>query len=284
MQLALGLLYHPLLLVCLKSHQPWLNGVPSWHYPHPMLGSSIDSCQSVPPKQFTLRTWHVAPTCWCWLWWHARPTCCCQVRASQLLRCCVAARSMRLEPWHRPPLSLRAVPCRWAWPRRVANLQGFRWSPLVSWRAPRPLASWLSSSMAPTPGPAAVCKSVRSISDFSTACQRQAAHWSLVVDSFNCWKWADLYLLLNQMLLRAVKKAVLQLWPCWMTPFERLREKMAIIPYTLQSRRRNWITTGRWSLLWCWNKRLGRHKTPYFPNIEAVQSFCTQVFFCGAYK
>ena len=67
---------------------------------------------SRPVFTFASESWHVAPTCWCWLWWHAPPTCCCQVRASQLLRCCVAARSMRLEPWHRPPLSLRAVPCR----------------------------------------------------------------------------------------------------------------------------------------------------------------------------
>ena len=122
----------------------------------------LKTARKIPPVSSSRsERWHVAPTCWCWLWWHVPPTCCCQVRASQLLRCCVAARSMRLEPWHRPPLSLRAVPCRWAWPRQVANLQGFRWSPLVSWRALRPLASWLSSSMAPTPGPAAVCEIAR---------------------------------------------------------------------------------------------------------------------------
>ena len=105
--------------------------------------------------------WRAAPTCWCWLWWHAPLTCCCPVRASPLLRCCVAVRSTRLEPWHRPPLSrLRAVPCRWAWPQQVANLRGFLWSSLASWRAPRLLASWLSSSTAPTPVPAAVSESL----------------------------------------------------------------------------------------------------------------------------
>ena len=114
----------------------------------------------LPPSQSSWEEpWRAAPTCWCWLWWHAPPTCCCPVRASLLPRCCVAARSTRLEPWHRPPLSrLRAVLCRWAWPRQVANPRGFLWSSLASWQAPRLLASWLSSSMAPTLVPAAVCE------------------------------------------------------------------------------------------------------------------------------
>ena len=116
---------------------------------------------SASPDSFKKIRWRVAPTCWCWLWWHAPPTCCCPVRASLLPRCCVAARSTRLEPWHRPPLSrLRAVLCRWAWPRQVANPRGFLWSSLASWRAPRLLASWLSSSMAPTLVPAAVCEPI----------------------------------------------------------------------------------------------------------------------------
>ena len=127
-----------------------------------MLGSSFGSCRPAfaPSQSSWEEPWRAAPTCWCWLWWHAPPTCCCPVRASLLPRCCVAARSTRLEPWHRPPLSrLRAVLCRWAWPRQVANPRGFLWSSLASWRAPRLLASWLSSSMAPTLVPAAVCES-----------------------------------------------------------------------------------------------------------------------------
>ena len=126
-----------------------------------MLGSSFGSCWPPVAQSFWQEQWRAAPTCWCWLWWHAPLTCCCPVRASPLLRCCVAVRSTRLEPWHRPPLSrLRAVPCRWAWPQQVANLRGFLWSSLASWRAPRLLASWLSSSTAPTPVPAAVSESL----------------------------------------------------------------------------------------------------------------------------
>ena len=127
-----------------------------------MLGSSFGSCRPAfaPSQSSWEEPWRAVPTCWCWLWWHAPPTCCCPVRASLLPRCCVAARSTRLEPWHRPPLSrLRAVLCRWAWPRQVANPRGFLWSSLASWQAPRLLASWLSSSMAPTLVPAAVCES-----------------------------------------------------------------------------------------------------------------------------
>ena len=135
-----------------------------WSHSHPIryatnaAALSSDQTALVFPRT-KIRPWRAAPTCWCWLWWHAPPTCCCPVRASLLPRCCVAARSTRLEPWHRPPLSrLRAVLCRWAWPRQVANLRGFLWSSLASWRAPRLLASWLSSSMAPTLVPAAVCE------------------------------------------------------------------------------------------------------------------------------